>query len=48
MKEIKYKNATVRLHGSADRGKIETATEKFARTIMHQKIRYSKGKEKTA
>ena len=48
MEEIKYKNAIVRLHGSADREKIEKATEKFARAIIHQKVRCAKRKEKTA
>lgn len=48
MEEIKYKNATVRLHGFADRGNLKKATEKFARSIIHQKIRRAKRKEKTA
>lgn len=48
MEEIKYKNATVRIHGSADRGNLKRATEKFAKSIIHQRVRCAKRKEKTA
>lgn len=48
MKEIKYKNATVRIHGSADRENLKKATEKFAKAITHHKARCEKRKEKTA
>ena len=49
LKEIKYKNATVRIHGSVDKEKIEKATEQFARAVIHQRARNQKKKEmKTA
>lgn len=48
MKEIKYKNATVRIHGSADRENLKKATEKFAKAMTHHKARCERRKEKTA
>ena len=33
MKETRHKNAIVRIHGTADREKVETATIKFLKQV---------------
>ena len=37
MTEYKYKNATVRIHGTPDMANIKAATERFAKKAMAAK-----------
>lgn len=48
MEEIRYKNAIVRIHGTVDREKIEKATQKFAKAIIHNKAKRERKKEETS
>ena len=43
MEEIKYNNATVRIHGSVDRERIEVSTINFMKKV--EKQRRKKGKK---
>lgn len=47
MEEIKYKNAVVRIHGSADHEKVKKATEVFMRSVIHNQAK-NKMEVKTA
>lgn len=44
MKEIRHKNVIIRIHGTAEREKVETATIKFLKQVNRCK---RKNEEKT-